>query len=111
MPERARPTKVLRIIARLNTGGPTVHTVNLTAGLDNERFRSRLVTGVVGPEEGDMTYYAASHGVTPIVVAELGRTPAPWRDVVALWKLYRLIAAERPDIVHTHTTKAGALGR
>jgi glycosyltransferase involved in cell wall biosynthesis len=103
--------RIVRVIARLNTGGPAIHTVLLSAGLDDERWSSRLVTGVVDAGEGDMTYFAHEHGVRPTVVAELGRRPDPTADLRALGKLVALFWRERPDIVHTHTTKAGALGR
>jgi glycosyltransferase involved in cell wall biosynthesis len=58
-----------------------------------------------------MGYYASSRSVTPIVISELGRDIALWNDLRALWKLYRLFCRERPDIIHTHTAKAGAVGR
>jgi glycosyltransferase involved in cell wall biosynthesis len=103
--------KVLRVIARLNTGGPAVHTILLTRWLNSGRFNSRLVTGMVAPDEGDMEYYAKSQGVVPIVLPELGRDFALRNDLVALWKLLRLFHQEKPDIIHTHTTKAGGLGR
>ena len=103
--------RIVRIIARLNTGGPAIHTVLLSAGLHDERWQSRLVTGVVGPDEGDMTYFAHEHGVRPTIVAELGRRPDATADLRAFGTLVALLWRERPDIVHTHTTKAGALGR
>lgn len=106
-----RRIKVLRIIARLNTGGPTVHTVLLTSGLNRERFSSCLVTGVIDATEGDMRYYAEQMNVVPLVVPELGRRPAVGNDIRALFKLYRIIRDHQPDIIDTHTTKAGALGR
>jgi glycosyltransferase involved in cell wall biosynthesis len=102
---------ILRVIARLNTGGPAIHTVLLSAGLTEGRWRTRLVTGVVDPGEGDMGYFARAHGVEPIVITELGRRPDPAGDLRALAKLVALFWRERPAIVHTHTTKAGALGR
>jgi glycosyltransferase involved in cell wall biosynthesis len=103
--------KVLRLIARLNTGGPAIHTILLTQGLNGTRFTSRLVTGLVGPGEGDMGYFAASRGVVPIVIPELGRDVSFRNDVRALWKVFRLICREQPDVIHTHTAKAGGVGR
>jgi glycosyltransferase involved in cell wall biosynthesis/uncharacterized protein involved in exopolysaccharide biosynthesis len=106
-----RPLKIIRVIGRLNIGGPAVHAVLLTAGLNDDSFRSTLVAGSVGSSEGDMLYFARQHGVNPVIVPALGREIS-WRDdLVAFWKLYRLFVWERPDIVHTHTAKAGVLGR
>lgn len=109
--QQTRSIKIVRILARLNIGGPAIHAVLLTEGLNDETVRSILVTGTIGPTEGDMLYFARQHGVTPVVIPELGREIS-WRDdLVAFWKLYRLLAKERPDVVHTHTAKAGSLGR
>jgi glycosyltransferase involved in cell wall biosynthesis len=107
----SRPIKVVRVIARLNTGGPAIHAILLTRALNGARFTSRLVTGVVGPNEGDMGYYAEQRGVRPVVIPELGRTVSPGDDLRALVKLFALLRREQPDIVHTHTAKAGLLGR
>jgi len=106
-----RPIRVARIIARLNIGGPAQQAILLTAGLDRARFATTLVTGVVGPAEGDFTNAARARGVEPIVIPELGRAIRPGRDLAALVKLVRLFRRWRPDIVHTHTAKAGTLGR
>ena len=104
--------KILRIIGRLNVGGPAIHVVNLTAGLDPHRYQSLLVAGSENEAEGSMLDFALSHGVTPTVIPEIvtSFSLAP-RDGHALWKLYRLMRKERPHIVHTHTAKAGFLGR
>jgi len=102
---------VVRVIARLNIGGPAQQAILLTAGLDRARFATTLVTGVVGHAEGDFTDAARARGVTPVVIPELGRAIRPARDLTALIKLIRLFRALRPDIVHTHTAKAGTLGR
>lgn len=107
----ARPTRILRVIARLNTGGPAVHAILLTRGLNGGTFCSKLVTGLVGVSEGDMGYYARKMGVTPLVIPELGRDISLVNDLKAFLRLYRIIREECPDIVHTHTTKAGGLGR
>jgi glycosyltransferase involved in cell wall biosynthesis len=88
-----------------------VHTILLTDALNTRDFRSVLVTGVVSPTEGDMEYYAQQLDVVPAVVPGLGNS-AGLRDIVrAFLALWRIIADERPDVIHTHTTKAGALGR
>lgn len=107
----SRPIRIARVIARLNIGGPAQHTVLLTAGLDRERFATTLITGVVGPEEGDFLEAARSRGVHPIVIPELGRSIRPASDLAVLLTLVRLFRRLRPDIVHTHTAKAGTLGR
>jgi glycosyltransferase involved in cell wall biosynthesis len=105
------PITIVRVIARLNIGGPAIHTVLLTAGLNDGRFRSTLVTGMPGKEEGDMTYLARERQVEPTVIPEIGRELS-WRDdLVGLIKLVRLMRGLRPQIVHTHTAKAGAIGR
>ena len=105
------PCRVVRIIARLNTGGPAIHTVLLTEGLDPGRFRSVLITGTVAPTEGDMSYYAAHHGVVPHVIPGFGRRVGAIGLVRTLMKLFGVLWRVRPHIVHTHTATAGMLGR
>ena len=104
--------KILRIIGRLNVGGPAIHVVNLTAGLAPGRYQSLLVAGSENEAEGSMLDYALSRGVEPTVIPEIvtAFNLAP-RDLKALWKLYSLMRRERPHVVHTHTAKAGFLGR
>jgi len=106
-----RPIRVVRIIARLNIGGPAVHAVLLTAGLNNAEIQSTLIAGTVTPSEGDMMYFAQAHGVRPVYIPELGREISWKDDVVAFWKIWRLLCRERPHVVHTHTAKAGTVGR
>ena len=108
MPEKLR---VLRAITRLNIGGPAIHAILLTRGLQNERFSSVLVTGLEGPREGSMRDLATRHGVEPRVLRELGREVSPLNDLKATLKMYRLIRRTRPHIVHTHMAKAGTAGR
>ena len=102
--------KVVRIIARLNVGGPARHVAWLEAGLRGRGVESLLVAGVVPPGEDDMGYFAESLGVRPHVIPEMSREISP-KDFVTVWKLYRLLLRERPDLVHTHTAKAGTVGR
>ena len=103
-------TKIIRIIARLNVGGPAKHVVWLTAGLLEAGFNTVLVTGRVPDGEEDMSYFAAEASVTPLYIREMSREIS-LQDAVTVWKLFRLFLRERPDIVHTHTAKAGTVGR
>jgi len=105
-----RPTRVARIIARLNVGGPAKHVVWLTSALQPPEFDSLLVAGTVPDGEEDMSYFADELGVSPFYIREMSREIS-WQDGVAAWKLFRLFRRWRPDIVHTHTAKAGAVGR
>jgi glycosyltransferase involved in cell wall biosynthesis len=102
--------RVLRIIARLNVGGPARHVVWLAEGMAKEGVETLLVTGTVPPGEDDMSGFAAAHGVTPLVMPSMSRELSP-RDLVTIAKLWRLMHRFRPDVVHTHTAKAGAVGR
>ncbi len=106
------PILVHRVIARLNIGGPAIHVVNLSRGLDRGgRFRTRLIAGRITGDEGDMGYYARERGVEVLELPALSRLINPLADLRNLWELYRLFRRERPVIVHTHTAKAGTLGR
>jgi glycosyltransferase involved in cell wall biosynthesis len=108
----AGPVKVIRVIARLNIGGPAIHVINLTADLDPARFQSLLVTGTESRGEGSMLDLARARGVTPIIIpGMMGDLTLNQRDLEALIALYRLFRRERPHVVHTHTAKAGVLGR
>lgn len=105
-----RPTKVIRIIARLNVGGPAKHVVWLTSGLRDAGYESLLVAGSVPDGEEDMSYFADQMGVRPHYIPEMSREIS-WKDGVTVKKLYRLLRQVKPDIVHTHTAKAGTVGR
>ena len=105
------PIRILRIIARLNIGGPAIHVTLLTEKLAPPDYESTLLTGSISAEEGDMSYYAEQHGIEPIVLAELGREINPLRDLLTIWKVYRVIRELNPHVVHTHTAKAGFVGR
>jgi glycosyltransferase involved in cell wall biosynthesis len=112
---RERPTsgaapRVVRIIDRLNIGGPAKHVVWLDAGLRARGFSPLLVVGTVAPGEGDMGYFAAERGVQPLVIPEMSRELG-WRDIAVIAKLVRLLRRLEPTIIHTHKSKAGAAGR
>lgn len=103
--------KILRIITRLNIGGPSIHVSLLTKGLDPVRFESVLISGSVSDLEGDMSYVAANLGLKPVILPSLGREINLLRDTKTLFRLLEILDREAPDIVHTHTAKAGTLGR
>lgn len=109
--EETGRVRVLRVFSRLNIGGPSVHVILLTAGLRSRGYDTRLVVGKESPREGNMLALAAEKSVTCEAMAGLGREIAPLQDLRALAGLFRLLRAWRPAIVHTHTAKAGLLGR
>jgi len=105
----ARRHKVVRIIARLNVGGPARQVCFLHENLGPE-FETVLITGRLDHGEADMSHLLTS--VDKVYwVDRLSRAIMPWSDAAALWNIYRVLRRERPDIVHTHTAKAGTLGR
>jgi glycosyltransferase involved in cell wall biosynthesis len=106
-----KPIRVMNIIARLNVGGPAIHVSLLTANMSAPKYESVLVCGNIESTEGDMMYVAEAKGVKPIIIPELGRSINPLQDLTTLWKVYRLIRQWKPDVVHTHTAKAGFVGR
>lgn len=103
--------RVLRVIARLNIGGPALHASLLTERLDPARYDSTLAAGAVEPGEGD--YLALQGRTLPrlVPVRGLGREIRGRQDLAALGTLVALVRRLRPHIVHTHTAKAGTLGR
>ena len=106
-----RPVRVLRVIARLNVGGPALHVTYLARGLAERGYETTLVAGDVARGEESMAFVAERAGVEVVALPGLSRELAPVRDAVAAWRLARIIRAVRPDVVHTHTAKAGAVGR
>lgn len=105
-----RPIRVARVIARMNVGGPALLVTTLTEDLPNDLFEQRLFIGNVGPGEDD---YLELHGISleATVVPGLGRSVRPFDDLRAFWFLCKEFRRFRPDIVDTHTAKAGVLGR
>lgn len=101
----------MRIFSRLNVGGPSIHVVLLTAELDPARYDSTLVLGKEEAHEGNLHELAQSKNLDPVIVPTLGRSMRPVDDFRSFIAICRLIARHRPHIVHTHTAKAGALGR
>jgi glycosyltransferase involved in cell wall biosynthesis len=106
-----RPIRVLRVIARLNVGGPALHVTYLAKGLAERGYETTLVAGDVARGEESMAFVAERAGVEVEPLPGLSRELSPLRDAVAAWRLARIVRRLRPDVVHTHTAKAGAVGR
>ena len=94
----------------MNLGGPA-HQVSILSGRLAERYETLLVAGRVPDGEASAEHLAERHGAKVVVVPSLGPAPSPHDDARALTALVRLIRSFEPDIVHTHTAKAGFLGR
>lgn len=110
MGENKVPVRVLRIIARINVGGPAIQVVNLMNLLPQEKFQQLLVTGYCGKDELD--YLDAKQIQVPLKrINFLGRSINPFSDLIALFSIRRQILRFNPHIIHTHTFKAGLLGR
>ena len=108
--ERSQPIRILRIIARMNVGGPAWQVSALVRGLDEGRFESLLISGEVDKDEADFLDLR-DPGLPVLKIPSLGRSVRIWGDLRALLLIRRSIRRFRPDIVHTHTAKAGVLGR
>jgi glycosyltransferase involved in cell wall biosynthesis len=104
------PAAVVRIITRLNIGGPSIQATRLTSALEQDGFHTTLIHGRLGEGEGDMSYLLTP-GSRAIFVSTLGRPLSPVNDLRTLFGLYRELRRARPVIVHTHMAKAGLLGR
>ena len=103
--------KVARVIARLNTGGPAIHAISLARELPQKGFECRLFTGVIAIDEEDMLPLAVQQGIQLFVIPMLSREVSLIKDVRAFIRLLLELRRFRPDILHTHTAKAGTLGR
>jgi GT2 family glycosyltransferase len=103
-------TRVLRVIARLNVGGPSIQVIALSRFLQDRGYETRLVRGRASAREGSMDAFADALSVEPIDLPSL-RRDIGIGDVRSLVFLARQMRESRPDILHTHQAKAGALGR
>lgn len=103
--------RVLHLIARLNDGGPARVIASLARTLPAHGIAVTIAAGRCTQDEGDLAPHLRAGGLQLIDVPELGRTPSLLQDVRALRAVIRLIRRHRPALVHTHTAKAGTLGR
>ena len=108
--ELDRPIRVMQIIARMNVGGPAVLVAELMRGIDKARFEEILITGFCAQDEADYLDEVATD-LRAMRVKGLGRSISIFSDIKSFFILLRLIRQFNPDIIHTHTAKAGVLGR
>ncbi len=104
--------RIIHVITRLILGGAQENTLLTVEGLARDpRYQVSLITGPpIGPE-GSMIDRARDNGVDLIIIPEMRREIHPYRDMATLLKLISCFRRERPDIVHTHSSKAGIIGR
>jgi glycosyltransferase involved in cell wall biosynthesis len=108
----SRRTRILRVITRLNVGGPALHAALLATRLDPDRFETLLVAGAESPTEGSMLDLGRlGEGINLGRVPALGREISLVDDARALTAIWKMAREFRPDIVHTHLAKAGTIGR
>ena len=103
--------RVVRIIARLNVGGPAKHVAILDAGLRDRGYSTLLLHGHPDRGEGSLDQLVHERRLPAATVPTLRRAVRPWRDLRAFCAIARTLFRTRPDVVHTHTTKAGVVGR
>lgn len=104
------PVKVMQIIARMNVGGPAVIVADLMRSIDSSKVEQVLITGYCDVSEADYLETVAAD-IKATRIAGLGRSVSLVADVRAFFALVAMLRELRPDIVHTHTAKAGVLGR
>lgn len=102
--------RILRIINRFNLGGPTYNAAYLTKYVQNG-YETLLVGGMKDKTEDSSQFIVENLGITPVIIPEMRRAINPYHDRAAYLKLKEIIADYKPDIIHTHASKPGALGR
>jgi glycosyltransferase involved in cell wall biosynthesis len=105
----SRKPRVLRIINRLNLGGPTYNAAYLTKYMTD--FDTLLVSGMKDESEESSEFIVKKLGIEPLYVPEMYRELNPFRDYKSYYKIRKIISDFKPDVVHTHAAKAGAVGR
>lgn len=107
----ARPLRVLHVITRMIVGGAQENTMLSCALIDRERFPSEILTGPQTGSEGELHTECRARSIPFHVESTLVREIHPLKDLMALFKLAAFIRRGRYDVVHTHCSKAGILGR
>jgi glycosyltransferase involved in cell wall biosynthesis len=103
--------KVVRIFSRLNIGGPSYHVINLADRLQDYSCETTLVVGRTSEWEGNLISYAKTKKIQPIFINSFLAQISPLNDLISFFRILVLLLKIKPDIVHTHTFKAGLIGR
>ncbi len=105
------PIRDLRVIARLNVGGPSLHVSYLSEGLAHRGYATTLAAGTISEGEASMAFVAEQRGIEVESIPDLQREVAPLQDMSVVRHLREIIRRDRPHVLHTHTAKAGTVGR
>jgi glycosyltransferase involved in cell wall biosynthesis len=103
--------KIIRIITRLSISGSSQHVMEMAAMFNSGRYSTTVIYGNVESYEQDNLYLAKNLGLDMINMPRMKREISPINDIITIWKLWRIMRKIKPDIVHTHTAKAGQVGR
>ncbi len=106
-----KPITILRIQSRICIGGPAIHTEILSKHLPADRYRTVLLGGAVDDGEQSKFEELQNQNIDIRIIDEMQRMTTPLNDLKAVWSIYKIIKQENPTIVHTHTAKAGTVGR
>ena len=109
-PKKTYMPRVLHVVNRLNLGGITSYAAQLSKYLEPD-FKSMLVAGMKDETEASSEFILKDLGLEPAYITNMYRSLNPRKDISAYYQLKKLIRKYKPDIVHTHAAKAGALGR
>ena len=110
MAQAVKKVKVVQIVARMNVGGPAVIVADLMRSIDSSKVEQVLITGYCDSDEADYLETVATD-IKATRIAGLGRSVSAVSDVRAFFALVAMIKRIAPDVIHTHTAKAGVLGR
>lgn len=103
--------KVLHIITRLDPGGSATNTLETVCRLDRERFEVQLLSGKTNDPSGRVAAYIQQHGLECYFLGSLVRKVHPFKDLMAFIQLFLFVRRGKFDLVHTHSSKAGIMGR
>ncbi|MFH1201748.1 MAG: glycosyltransferase family 4 protein [Candidatus Omnitrophota bacterium] len=102
---------IIQIITRLDKGGSSKIVLELAKFLNRQDYLVKIISGLTKDPQEDLDRFSSQTGIQIIFINQLRRNPNPFLDLISFFRLYSVLKKERPQIVHTHTSKAGILGR